>query len=160
MRVSHGECVRLGSPGIYFIQKWAKNLPLYNQSKQVVQRSSANKLLCPVTTYKKIVAATPSSRPHLPMLHYPKTGAPISTLHIAAVWKKHLNHCGLDPHDCSLHSVRKLCMTLSHQLGFSELEIKQFGAWSSGAHELYIRTSSAVHINKKITKHLCDSFRT
>ena len=143
--------------GISFTQKWAKNLPLYNQTKQVVLKSSPNKNLCPVAAYNKILIATPTTNPNLPLLHFPDSGVPISTIYVATVWKKHLLSCGIEPLHCSLHSIRKLCMTLSHQLGFSEIQIKQFGAWSSSSHEKYITTCSATHINNEITNYLSKS---
>ena len=47
-------------------------------------------------------------------------------------------------------------MTLSHQLGFSEIKIKQFGAWSSNIHATYITTNAANEINESLTSYLAD----
>ena len=42
-------------------------------------------------------------------------------------------------------------MTLSHQPGFSEIKIKQFGAWSADIHATYIATNAGNEINESLT---------
>ena len=90
--------------GIHFTLKWAKNLQKYNQSKEVHLAPSPNPLLCPVTLYKRILLLSPTTSNHLPFLHFPATGLPITTIHIASQWKTLIQSLNIPP-NYTLHSV-------------------------------------------------------
>ncbi len=140
--VSNGE--------LHLRQKWAKNLQRYDQHRVCVLAPSADRSLCPVETFLRVRALEPSAPPHLPLLTFQGSTAPMTSGYVGRQWKKALLDLGLQDKGYTLHSVRKAAATTAYGAGCRELEVRRFGGWSSDAANAYIRTADSRKVNSTL----------
>ena len=132
---------------IQFTIKTGKNLYKPEQKRVHVFHQSTNKDTCIVHAAHIMVMITPTTSENQPMFMNPTDGTSISVPHLRKVWRNSLTALNQDPSKYTLHSVRKTLATTSYLSGIPEMEIKEYGAWSSSAYKRYINTKADININ-------------
>ena len=142
---------------LYINLRCAKNLQRFNDHREICIPAVTDKRLCPVYNLRKIFSMVRHKKGSDPVfVFHDKT--PVSSNYLRTRWKQCLKQRGLDSKVHSLHSIRSTAASEAYQAGFSSLDVKRFGGWSSEAHLKYIRThtqkSVSMALGQIITKWL------
>lgn len=137
---------------VHFQQKWAKNMQLNAQRREIVLEPAQEKELCVVRAVQQMYKDIPTTVPEQPLLIFRADRAPLCIPYMVQIWNDALRQVGANQNVFSLHSIRKAAATTAFASGMTELEIQRFGGWSSNAHKKYITTKSARKVNQALLR--------
>ena len=137
--------------------KSGKTLQYHNQTRDLTIHQSMDERYCPVKALRKVVMDTPTQNPHDPMFMFPDTRLPVPKTYMNGAWREVLSALHIPSAPFSLHSLRKAAATEAHRAGCPDLEIKDYGGWTSDAYKLYITKKPKTQVQTAISKALAKS---